>query len=106
MCTVFLFEAVTKDTEVIVIYVVGHGIAVNGNARLLLRNATTWNNTCDEKSVEVNYLLNELLNMKSSPDSFVLIMNDFCRSAISCTAQQEIAGTQPRWMMVKPPSFM
>ena len=88
------------------LYVVGHGITVNGNPRLLLRNATTWNDHCDEKSVEVNYLLNELLNMKSRPDCFVLIMNDFCRSETSCTAQQKITGMQARWMKVKPPSFI
>ena len=86
----------TEDTEVIVVYLVGHGITVNGNPKLLLKDAKTWKDSSDEKSVAVNYLLNELLTMKSSQDCFVLVMSDFCRSETVEMAQQKIAGTQAR----------
>ena len=66
----------------------GHGIAVSGKARLLLQNASGLHDGSAENSVEVDYFLNELLSLESRANSFVLMMNDFCRSEICQEAQQ------------------
>eukprot|EP00438_Fugacium_kawagutii_P020565 Skav202329 [mRNA] locus=scaffold60:402438:414497:+ [translate_table: standard] len=55
-----------KETKVIVVYLVGHGItAADGSARLLLRDAKTWNDGSDGVFLEVDNLLNQLLAMDS-----------------------------------------
>ena len=66
----------------------GHGIAVSGKARLQLQNASGLHDGSAENSVEVDYFLNELLSLESRANSFVLMMNDFCRSEICQEAQQ------------------
>ncbi len=90
-------KTLAKDTEVIISYLVGHGIAVGGKARLQLQNASAPDDGSEENSVEVDYLLNELLSLESRTNSFVLIMNDFCRSEICQEAQQGSDVRQARW---------
>lgn len=90
-------KTLAKDTEVIILYLVGHGIAVSGKARLQLQNASGLRDGSEENSVEVDYLLNELLSLESRANSFVLMMNDFCRSEICQEAQQGSHVRQARW---------
>ena len=90
-------KTLAKDTEVIILYLVGHGIAVSGKARLQLQNASGLHDGSEENSVEVDYLLNELLSLESRANSFVLMMNDFCRSEICQEAQQGSDVRQARW---------
>eukprot|EP00434_Breviolum_minutum_P011159 symbB.v1.2.009845.t1/scaffold628.1/size179110/8 len=95
-------QLVREDTEVIILYLVGHGIAVSGKARLQLQNASGLHDGSEENSVEVDYLLNELLSLESRANSFVLMMNDFCRSEICQEAQQgsvvKLAARSKRWL--------
>ena len=89
---------VNQDTEVIVVYIAGHGFMSNGKARLQLQDAKFIGDLTDGNSIQVADLLDHLLiRFETSITSFVLVICDFCRSVIPKESQDEMV-TIPRWL--------